>query len=44
MIEVLRSRLESLSSAYAQGKLEFVTNFIDEDIDFISYAPVPLKT
>jgi uncharacterized protein len=40
MNEVLRSRLQSLSSAYAQGKLEFVTNFLDEDIDFISYAPV----
>jgi uncharacterized protein len=39
MNEVLRSRLQSLSSAYAQGKLEFVTNFLDEDIDFISYAP-----
>ncbi len=23
-----------------QGKLEFVTNFLDEDIDFISDAPV----
>jgi ketosteroid isomerase-like protein len=40
MNEVLRSRLQSLSSAYAQGKLEFVANFIDEHIDFISYAPV----
>jgi ketosteroid isomerase-like protein len=40
MNEVLRSRLQSLSSAYAQGKLEFVTNFLDDDIDFISYAPV----
>lgn len=40
MNEVLRSRLQTLSSAYAQGKLEFVTNFIDKDIDFISYAPV----
>lgn len=40
MNEVLRSRLQSLASAYAQGRLEFVTNFMDEDIDFISYAPV----
>jgi len=35
MKDVLRSRLQSLSSAYAQGKLEFVTNFIDEHIDFV---------
>jgi ketosteroid isomerase-like protein len=40
MNEVLRSRLRTLALAYAQGKLEFVTNFLDEDIDFISYAPV----
>jgi len=38
--EVLRSRIESLCWAYAQGKLEFVINFIDDDIDFVSYAPV----
>jgi len=40
MNEALRSRVQSLCAAYAQGKLEFVTNFIDDDIDFISYAPV----
>lgn len=40
MKDVLRNRLQSLSQAYAQGRLEFVTNFIDEDIDFVSYAPV----
>ena len=40
MNEKLRSILQSLASAYAQGKLKFVTNFIDENIDFISYAPV----
>ena len=38
--EGLRSRVQSLCAAYAQGKLDFVVNFIDEDIDFISYAPV----
>ena len=40
MNEMLRSRLQRLALAYAQGKLEFVTNFMDEDIDFISYAPI----
>lgn len=38
--EALRSRIQSLCAAYAQGKLDFVINFIDDDIDFISYAPV----
>ncbi len=40
MSEALRSRVKSLCAAYAQGKLDFVTSFIDEDVDFISYAPI----
>jgi ketosteroid isomerase-like protein len=40
MTEVLRQRIYSLCSAYAKGNLTFVQNFIDEDIDFISYAPI----
>ena len=40
MNEELRNRVLSLCTAYAQGKLSFVGNFIDENIDFISYAPI----
>ena len=42
MTEVLRQRIYSLCSAYAKGNLAFVQNFIDEDIDFISYAPMEI--
>ena len=38
--QALRSRIQSLCTAYARGKLDFVINFIDDDIDFVSYAPV----
>jgi uncharacterized protein len=38
--EALRGRIRSLCAAYAQGNLEFVINFIDNDVDFTSYATV----
>jgi ketosteroid isomerase-like protein len=40
MIDLLRQRISSLCSAYANGNLAFIQNFIDDDIDFISYAPI----
>ena len=42
MTEVLRQRIYSLCSAYGRGKLDFVLNFIDDDVDFVSYAPVTI--
>ena len=33
--EALRQRIYSLCSAYGQGKLDFVLNFIDDDVDFV---------
>jgi len=39
MTEAIRERIYSPCSGYAQGRLEFVLNFIDEDVDFVSYAP-----
>lgn len=42
MTEALRQRIYSLGSGYAQGRLEFVLNFIDEDVDFVSYAPTDI--
>ena len=42
MTEALRQRIHRLCSAYAKGHLELVQNFIDEDVDFISYAPIEI--
>lgn len=39
-MEAIRQRINSLCSAYARGSLEFVLGFIDDDVDFVSYAPV----
>jgi ketosteroid isomerase-like protein len=40
--EMLRQRIYSMCSAYAQARTDFVLNFIDDDVDFISYAPVSI--
>jgi ketosteroid isomerase-like protein len=42
MTEVLRQRIYSMCSAYARGKLDFVLNSIDDDVDFVSYAPITI--
>ena len=42
MTEALRQRINRLCSAYAKGDLGFVQNLIDQDVDFISYAPIEI--
>jgi uncharacterized protein len=42
MTEALRQRINSLCAAYAKGNFEIVQNCIDEDVDFISYAPIEI--
>jgi uncharacterized protein len=42
MTEALRQRIISLCAAYAKGNFEIVQSCIDEDVDFISYAPVEI--
>jgi ketosteroid isomerase-like protein len=42
MTEALRRRINSLCAAYAEGNFEIVQNCLDEDVDFISYAPVEI--
>ncbi len=38
----LRARLIDLYAAYAKGGIDFVLNTIDDDIDFLSYAPTEI--
>ena len=38
----LRARLVDLYAAYARGGVDFVLNTIDDDIDFLSYAPTEI--
>jgi len=40
MNNVLRERLSTLYAAMKLGQLDFVLNAIDDDIEFISYAPI----
>jgi uncharacterized protein len=42
MTEALRQRIISLCSAYEKGNFEILQNCIDEDVDFISYAPIEI--
>jgi len=42
MNNVLRERLGTLYAAFQAGKLDFVLNAIDDDVEFISYSPVQL--
>jgi ketosteroid isomerase-like protein len=42
MTEALRQRINNLCAAYAKGNFEILRNCIDEDVDFISYAPVEI--
>ena len=42
MTEALRQRINSLCVAYAKGNFDILENCIDEDVDFISYAPVEI--
>jgi ketosteroid isomerase-like protein len=42
MTEALRQRIYSLCSAYRQARLDFVLNFIADDVDFVSYAPITI--
>ena len=42
MTEALRQHIYSLCSAYGRGKLNFVLNFVDDDVDFVSYAPITI--
>ena len=39
MSEHLRSQINGLYAAYARCSVDFVLNAIDDDIDFVSYAP-----
>lgn len=39
MTAQLRSRINDLYAAYARCSTDFVLNAVDDDIDFISYAP-----
>jgi uncharacterized protein len=38
----LRVRVIDLYAAYAKGRVDFVLNSIDDDIDFVSYAPTDI--
>jgi uncharacterized protein len=38
----LRARVIDLYAAYAKGRMDFVLNSIDDDIDFVSYAPTDI--
>ncbi len=38
----LRGRIVDLYAAYAKGHTDFVLNSIDDDIDFVSYAPIDI--
>ena len=40
MSEVLRERLRTLYAAVKLGQIDFVLNSIDDDVEYISYAPV----
>jgi hypothetical protein len=40
MSEVLRERLNTLYAAVKLGQIDFVLNSIDDDVEYISYAPV----
>ncbi len=42
MSEAIRQRIYSMCFAYAQAKLDFVLNFVDDDVDFVSHAPVTI--
>jgi uncharacterized protein len=38
----LRGRIIDLYAAYAKGHTDFVLNSIDDDVDFVSYAPTDI--
>lgn len=38
----LRARIIDLYAAYAKGRTDFVLNSIDDDVDFVSYAPTDI--
>jgi uncharacterized protein len=40
MSAVLRERLSTLYAAVKLGQIDFVLNAIDDDVEYISYAPV----
>jgi uncharacterized protein len=40
MSEVLRERLSTLYAAAKLGQIDFVLNSIDDNVEYISYAPV----
>jgi uncharacterized protein len=40
MNEVLRERLSTLYAAAKLGQIDFVLNSIDDDVEYISYAPI----
>lgn len=42
MSDALRQRIYALCSAYQHAKLDFVLNFIDDEVDFMSYAPITI--
>lgn len=42
MTETLRERLYSLYAAFKHGKIDFLLNAFDDDIEFISYSPVEI--
>ena len=39
MDEVLRARLNTLYAAFKHGQLDFILNALDDDIEYVSYAP-----
>lgn len=40
MLATGRQQVYELCAAYAQGRLESVFDILDDDVDFISYAPI----
>jgi ketosteroid isomerase-like protein len=39
MSEAIRQRIYSMCSAYAEANMDFVLNFVDDDVYFVSHAP-----
>ena len=42
MSEAIRQRIYSMCSSYAQAELDSVLDFVDDDVDFVSHAPVTI--
>lgn len=42
MSQAIRQRIYNMCSAYGQGNLDFVLNFMDDDVHFVSHAPLAI--